>query len=261
MRILIAAAHSPEGGLAIGGVQSWSVTVGLELERLGHDVEYWGLDHDSPRGTFDAGIFANLGHTGHLLSLCGRALRVAHGIIEDERGGPGFAATSEEVKHFWGCDGPIIRQPIDLDFWHVAREPREYLTRFSYRGGLECLPVIAGHMGLEYRHVSTLSAPAARDVLQRSAVVVASGRAAVEAMACGVPVVLADDRAYQGPLLDVHPEGAMTRNYSGRGGVVPTYGLVQAAIEQAIAYGSLRAHAEAHHDVCKITREILCLLS
>jgi glycosyltransferase involved in cell wall biosynthesis len=88
--------------------------------------------------------------------------------------------------------------------------------------------------------------------------VIATGRAAVEAMACGAPVVIADCREYQGALLDPDPVDAMTRNYRGRGGIVPTLRDMRVAIGAALDRGSLRAHAERFHNVREIAEELLC---
>ena len=260
MKILIAAKHPPGGELAIGGVQTWSKTVGDELQRLGHEVTYWGPEWPVPDVLFDAGILANVAYTRDAEAICWRVLKVAHGVIPDEQGGQGFAATSEEVAKAWGCDGPVIRQPIDLDFWQPAERSRTLLVRHSYRRGLDYLPELAASLGLTYVHLRRDPPEIVRDRLQRAAVVIATGRAAVEAMACGAPVVIADDRKYQGPLLDPDPVGAMARNYSGRGGVVPTPEVMRDAIVEARKRGSLRAHAEAYHDVRVVTNQILGLL-
>lgn len=262
MRVLLAAKHPPRGRLSIGGVQSWCATVGAELARLGHEVVFWGPEWRLPEGRFDAGIVANVPFTRAALPLCGRVLVVSHGIIPaEEPVGELVAYTSEGVRDHWGGTGPVLRQPIGLDFWTPGEGGGRYLTRFSYRRGLDFLPRLAERMGLRFRHVASLSALEARAVLRSSACVLATGRAALEAMACGVPVVICDHRsAYQGPLLDPDTLGAMARNYSGRGGVTPTPGNVAEAVQHAIGRGSLRAHVEAHHDARKVTQEILALL-
>ena len=77
-------------------------------------------------------------------------------------------------------------------------------------------------------------------------------------MACGAAVVIADDRPYQGPLFDPDPLGSMTRNYSGRGGRTANKSELQLGIARAIQRGSLRAHAERHHNVRDIVQELLC---
>ena len=259
MRILLAAKHPPGGAMPIGGVQTWSATIGAELRRLGHKVTFWGPEW-ALEGEYDAGILANLAHTRGAENACQRVLRVAHGIIPDERGGAGFAATSEEVRDAWGCDDPVIRQPLDLRFWTQGNATRTLLVRHSYRKGLDYLPRIAASLGLEYAHVTGMSPEQVRDHLQRASVVVATGRAAVEAMACGASVVIADARPYQGPLLDADPIGAMASNYSGRGGVIPDRRTMTDAVMAALDRGSLRAHAEAHHDAARVTQQILALL-
>jgi hypothetical protein len=90
--------------------------------------------------------------------------------------------------------------------------------------------------------------------------VLATGRAALEAMACDVPVVICDHRsAYQGPLMDLDIDGSMTRNYSGRGGETPTIENVRAAIEHAIDSGGKREHVLKHHDVRHVVDQLLAM--
>jgi hypothetical protein len=113
-------------------------------------------------------------------------------------------------------------------------------------------------MGLEYIHIKNSKPEQVREVLQQATVVLATGRAALEAMAVGCSVVICDERHYQGPLLDPDAVGSMLRNYSGRGGVVPTVGNLSAAVEAAIQRGSLRAHVERHHDVAQVVDQLLC---
>lgn len=262
MRILLAAKHPPGGKLPIGGVQSWIETIASEFVRLGHQVVIWGPEWPMPEGTFDAGILANTRHTGAALARCRRSLVVSHGIIPDEEplGGDLQAFTSEGVRAHWGGQGPVIGQPIDLGCWTPGSAPRGYLTRHSYRAGLEFLPALAASRGLGFQHLRTEMPAAVRSVLQRSQVVVATGRAALEAMACGAAVVIADDRAYQGPLLDLDTLGSMARNYSGRGGARPTVANMERAIDAALQAGSLRHHVAEHHDARQIAQELLCCI-
>lgn len=259
MKILIAAKHPPNGKMPIGGVQSWSATVAEALSDMGHHVECWGPEFGAITHHFDAGIFANWRYTQAAAKNCGKVLRISHGIIPDEAIGDAF--TSEEVRHKWGGSGPIIRQPINLDFWTPMGRRRRYLVRFSYRSGLDYLSSIARQMNLAYVHLKNSDEPTVREFLRQAACVVATGRAACEAMACGAPVVIADHREYQGPLLDCDTVGAMERNYSGRGGTIATEPAIRQAINDAINRGSLRQHAERFHNSQHIAEQILCLLS
>jgi len=266
VRFLLAAKHPPGGRLPIGGVQSWCLTMAAALSELGHEVTCWGPEWPLPDGPFDAGIFAHWADTAAAWPLCGRGLRLSHGLIAAEalppRAGYEDLYTAEEVRAHWGGQGALLRQPIDLEFWSpVPVTPHPRLVRFGYYGGLAWLPKLAQSLGLDFAHLREDSPATCRDQIRHAAVVVASGRAALEAMACGVPVVLADERPYQGPLLDPDPVGAMTRNYSGRGGVKATPEALSAALAAAQARGSLRPHVVWHHDARQIAREVLCRLT
>lgn len=117
-------------------------------------------------------------------------------------------------------------------------------------------------MGLDYVKLGGDSKEVVRGILRRANVVIATGRASLEAMACGAAVVIADDRAYQGPLIDCSPFDSMKRNYSGRGGIDATSGNMRMAIDEAIGRGNIRSHVEKHHDAKEITKRILeCLHS
>ncbi len=260
MRVLLAAKHAPEGSRPIGGVQSWCRTVAGELRRIGHQAEMWGPEQALPAGRFDLGIVANAGDSCAALAHCDGVLVVCHGIIPAEAPPADLPAvfTSEGVRDHWGGVGAVIRQPIDLDFWSPGPRHHAQLLRYSYRRGLGWLGEVAGGLGMTFRHLDGVDHAAARDALRGAGCVLATGRAALEAMACGVPVVICDNRsAYQGPLLDPDARGAMARNYSGRGGITPTPENVTEAVLEAMAEGSMRDWVAAHHDVRDIVPQLL----
>jgi len=135
---------------------------------------------------------------------------------------------------------------------------RNQLLRYSYRRGLGFLGEVAAGMRMTFRQMDGVTPEEARVVLRAAACVLATGRAALEAMACGAPVVICDNRsAYQGQLLDPDLEGAMTRNYSGRGGILPTPENVAEAVLEAMTDGPRRDWVREHHDVREIVPQLL----
>lgn len=259
MRILIAAKHAPCGRRPIGGVQSWCRTVAGELRKRSHEVILWGPELPLIHDQFDYGIIANISSTKKAAEQCRKHLTVCHGIIPAETPPTEHVAfTSEQVRDHWDGNGPIIRQPIDLDFWSPVQPDRKYLTRFSYRGGLPFLPTLAKTLGLLPHHIRNANPEGSRHIVRQSACVLATGRAALEAMACGIPVVICDHRSsYQKPLFDPDTTGAMVRNYSGRGGIRPTIDNIEWAVRKAMKTGSLRDHVEKHHNVENIADQLL----
>jgi len=259
MRILLAAKHAPHGSRPIGGVQSWCRTVANELTKRGHMVTTWGPEQGVPLGGFDLGIMANVNDTARAFAWCRKTLLVSHGIISaEEPQGENVVFTSEEIRDHWKGSGPVIRQPIDTAFWSPETVQRDYLTRFSYRAGLPFVITMAKAMGLSYRHVKNSSQEEARKTVRKSVCVLATGRAALEAMACDVPVVLCDHRgAYQQPLMHTVIKQAMLKNYSGRGGITPTPENVKKAVIDAVAVGGRREHIMQYHRVENIVDQLL----
>lgn len=280
MKILLAAKHVPNGPRPIGGVQTWIATVASQLESLGHNVAIWGPELGAvPNESFDFGIIANAKDTERAWQHCSFVLNVSHGIIDAEcpsADADAWAFTSEGVRDHWDlvfadsddlppsdwfADSPIIRQPIDCEFWQPGRGRRR-VVRYSYRGGLPTLDTAARRLGYVYAHVRNVDAEQARAELQGAACVVATGRAALEAMALGVPVLIADHRAaYQPPLMNYGPiEEQAENNYSGRGPSSvshPHAYSLRLGIESAMTRGSLREYVTTNHDAKKITKEIL----
>jgi hypothetical protein len=257
MNILFAAKHIESGDLPIGGVQSWIKTMRAEFERKGHSVTEWQRDMALPKQTFDLGVLANGKYTAPVVPLCARKIGVCHGIVPDEAPANGmdkYYYVSENVRDHWNSDGPILRQPIDLDFWHDAGREREGVVRYSYRDTPTHCPAAAKALGMSYRQVANATHEQARDILQRAKIVFATGRAALEAAACGAPVVIYDNRStYQPALLDTDFERQMQFSYSGRGGVEPTLADV---VQAARSAKPMRHWVEQHHDVRNIVSRL-----
>lgn len=271
MRILLAARQTSVGPRPVGGVQTWIDTVAAELIRLGNRVKIWQPGVGS-RGRFDLGIFAHLDDTREMLDRCDEAIAISHGIVEPERPRPDLVDrtfyVSEEVLRYWGGDeaiDPIVRQPIDLRFWCPSDgvPVRDVVTRFSYRRPEFVGPRAAARVGHEYVHLRGGSNEQIRDALRSSRVVMATGRAAIETMACGTPVVFYDHRAeYMPPTLSTDDVAVqMAHSYSGRGpgsiagpGVASLVRAMQAAVDVA---GLERDWVKTNHDSRAVVEGLL----
>jgi len=262
LKILIAGKYKPNGHNPIGGLQSWIRTIKKELERLGHEVYLWQQgDGIAKSERFDLGILSNIEITNHLRALCNKTTLISHGIIPAEKPDNScdkLLFVSEGVRDHWKMKGGIIRQPIDLDFWKPKNNVKSLVSRFSYRQGETHCQSVAAAMGMTYAHIKNHTPENARKFIRQSAVVFATGRAALESMACGVPVVIYDHRkAYQEPLMGTSYLQQMNHSYSGRGGITPTKEQLQERVEHCIKAGSKRNWIKYHHDSKKIVKELI----
>jgi hypothetical protein len=257
LKILITGKFSPYGDRPIGGLQSWIRTVNDELTNRGFRVdikEPYELDETK----YDIGIFSNIDLTRKAVEHCKDSVLVSHGIIQAEKPDDSckrLLFVSEGVQDHWKMNGEVIRQPIDLNYWKPQDNEPKYITRFSYRTGNTHCQWVAEQMGKPFIHVKNKTQQEARRLIRKSALVFATGRAALEAMACGVPVVIYDHRdAYQPPLIGKSLSSQIKHSYSGRGGITPSREQVLDMAEKAV---SNRKWVEAHHNVKEVVN---CLL-
>ena len=261
MKILITGKFSPFGNRPIGGLQSWILTVHNELVKRGFDVDV-KEPHELDSSKYDLGIFSNIELTRNAVEHCKESVLISHGIIDAEKPDNScdrLMFVSEGVRDHWKMDGDIIRQPIDLEFWKPNNNiVPSMVNRFSYRNGNTHCFQTSVELNRTYGHIQNHNAKNCRHFLWRSLVVFATGRAALEAMACGVPTVIYDHReAYQPALMGENLNDEMKNSYSGRSGYTPSAEQVLAKTKEAIKQTNWREWVAKHHDVKQIVSQLL----
>jgi len=264
MRVLLTS-HCDSG--TIGGTQSWNRTVAGELVRRGHDVTMRGR-RASMWPHVDLAIVSQNTTFEKARAVAERTIYVSHGPSELEHAPAGadeYVAVSDEIVRL-RKQGPwnLIRQPIDTEFWKPGPGQNIDVLRFSYYGGMAWLPDLCAQMGLTFHHLrEEPSSEACRNWCRGANVIIASGRSALEGMSCGRPVIIADQRPYNGkePLGESDHEHAMLTNYSGRGGHPITPNAMEVAIRYQLgAVPTLRGHVLKYHDVRNIVDQLLALV-
>lgn len=259
MKILITGKFTHLVSRPIGGLQSWIKTVSSELESRGYHVDV-KEPHELDGTKYDLGIFANIKLTGHAVKNCKRSILVSHGIIDAEKPDDScdrLVFVSEGVRDHWKMDGDIIRQPIDLEFWKPQRLIKNKITRYSYRNGNMHCEKVSKALDLPFYHAKNMTHEQARDVINSSCLVFATGRAALESMACNVPTVIYDHRdAYQPPLMGIDRLKEMQNSYSGRSGYTPTPDKVINQCKNILDRSDWREWVAKYHDVKEIVNQL-----
>lgn len=261
MKLLFTALHPPSSEGAFGGVATWIATLSAVLEGVGHETAYWGPEMGPPEGEFDVCILSNPKYTGEARLNASKSFQVCHGIVDDEAPQSGMPVifVSEEARNKWRLSGPVLRQPIDQDYWTPTRVKRECLTLYSYRAPDDCsLSAVAEILNLEFVHLKDVTRAQARRGLRRSALACASGRAALEAISCGAPTLIYDHRSpYQGRLMETSLWLSAKRNYSGRGGAHPAFNDLIQECSKTIEGGSQRGLILQKHKASEIAAQLL----
>lgn len=290
MRILLTQ-HQPNGGRAgIGGTQTYNATLQRELASRGHSVATWwpgalekftGAADQMAR--YDLAICSQNSTFPWARAIADRVIFVSHGLGELERppaGADAYVAVSEEVYSHWprwpglrfdaererpNCT--IVRQPIDTERFaqDPETEPDIHVLRISTYGGLDWLPGLCEELGLSFDHAREVPPADMPRLINRARVVIAVGRGALEAMSCGKPVVIADERPYnEGALVDwCEKNGGGLRNYSGRGGRPFDRDLARAELEAKLRLcgsDAWRLWVAMFHGVREITDQLLALV-
>lgn len=221
MKILITAKYV-SGSAYEGGSSRFMRLIIDTLADMGHEVSITAFPKEH------AGKFYDLIICSHVLAdIKGNSAHkvfIAHGLIQDEymnAGADRYIAVSEEVQEFnrkRGFDSDVVPQPIQiLD----QKRPRKKLSRILI---VRRYPV--DHDPFEFLsekydvRVSDLDKPIEKQIAWAD-LVIALGRGALEAMAQGKTVLVADNREYIGAYGDGYVNAdniteIAKNNFSGR---------------------------------------------
>ena len=274
MKILVAAKYLT-GKAEEGGSSRFFRLVIKTLVSLGHSVVE-ATEPDKVVGdTYDLILCSHGDILKKLKVNPAPKVCISHGLIGDEHfvfGADRYVSISEEIQadnRLRGIDSEVIGQPIEMRGWlppGAALKKILIIRRYPLE-----IPDPFAFLSKRYNvRVSDMSKPI-EDQIAWADLVIAVGRGALEAMAQGRPVIVADARTYNlsfvgrmdigdGYVTPALASEMARNNFSGRRFKIP---LTREWIEGEIAkYNAddsepLRAYVEANHDARKIVARYL----
>ncbi len=268
MRILVTAEYV-SGKAEEGGSSRFMRLVADTLRDMGHSVVLTNRPWQLVNHHFDLIICS---HNSILRQIKGHPapkVCISQGIIGDEQfahGADRYISISEEVRQDnlkRGIDSEVIGQPIDV--WATGK-PSVHLRKILIIRGVaaEGDPFVFLSEKYDVR-ISDMRYPIEEQIAWAD-LCIALGRGALEAMAQGKPVIVADHREYNKAALGdgyVTPEliGEMERaNFSGRRFRIPiTRAWLEAELRKYDPDHSefLHRYVQEHHDARKIVSRYL----
>lgn len=217
MNILVTSLHKDASG---GGSGSYTSTLIKALEKLGHKVTYSITPGKEQQTNYDIVISSHNKQLAQIESWTIPIVHICHGIVPiDEHpvaGASAYVAITPEVSKFLdllGYSNTVIPQPIEIpeDISQTTARDILYIINSASRCLVWDLPGIV---------ISKKDIPI-EEQIKTAKIVITIGRGALEAMAWGKPVIVADNRWYMGAKGDgyVTPENfdkLGQTNFSGR---------------------------------------------
>lgn len=224
MKILVTARYIRQDASG-GGSGRFMRCLADALRELGHDVVATERPDVYRDRIFDLIICSHPEKFAFIRDNPARKIFVSHGLIPDEHmvaGADRYVSVSEEVREenleTRGIDSVVIGQPIVIP---EQKPPQKELRRILVIRREPVQPDPFAFLAENYDlRVSELAVPIEGQI-EWADLVIAIGRGAMEAMAQGKPVLVADNRPYIGALGDgyVTPENILElakHNFSGR---------------------------------------------
>ena len=226
MKILVANRHLQ----SIGGSETFTYTLIMELKRMGYELEYFTLYKGivskkieesgvqfSTQVNYDLILAGQVDTITELrrLKFTGPLIQICHGVLtKGEQPHPdadGYIAISEEVqKHLGALNymAPVILNGIDTTRYRPTRKlrkiPKVIASLVQTDEAHQLIADAASQLGMEVIRLNKYQDKIweIEKEINKADIVVSLGRGCYEAMACGRPVVIFDKRRYQASLAD-----------------------------------------------------------
>lgn len=268
MKILITAKYV-SGSALEGGSSRFLKCVADELRDLGHKVTATNNPRFLASNKWELIICSHMEQFKIIKANPARKICISHGIIGDEALQPGadrYVAVSEEVRGFnrlHGIESEVIGQPIRI--WRRHRPDDKLKKILIIRRATESREDIFSFLSEKYELRDSDITEPIEDQIAWADLCITLGRGALESMAQGKPVLIADNREYIGAFGDGYVTEENIReiarcNFSGRRFRVPiTQEWVEKELDKYNAGDSdfLRDYAIKNHDSRKIVEQYL----
>jgi len=272
MKILITAKYI-SGSAYEGGSSRFMKCVADTLIEMGHDVTATTTPEQFTADTWDFIICSHAEKLAAVKDNPARKVCISHGIIGDEvfrLGADHYISVSEEVKGFnryHGINSEVIGQPIKIG--EQIRPGAELKKILIIRRAAGSREDWFSFLSEKYEVRDSDIGTPIEDQIAWADLVITLGRGALEAMAQGKLVLVADNREYIGSYGDGYVNHDNIReiavcNFSGRRFKHPlTREWIDAELEKYDQWDSdlLYTYVKEHHDAQKIVVRYLELIN
>ncbi len=206
----------------VGGSETFTFTIIEELKRLGHDVEYFTFIKGfvSSKIETDLGVYfmskskydlilANHYTTVEKLYRKGFIIQTCHGIYptleQPHVMADAYVSISQEVQNHLAklaCPSILVYNSINLERFkpktQIKPKPKSLLSLCHSQEANTFIKDMCEEFNLDYYQAYKYEKPVwqIEDIINKVDIVVGLGRSAYEAMSCGRPVIVFDNRRY-----------------------------------------------------------------